>query len=137
MKRSHYLTFILLVAAGCAARVGSGEIFLLLLDPAPAGQDEIYLTAALGGVPVVERGCVRIASPSGDRSRTVLWHRGTELGRDATGYYLRNAKTGTLYRFGQKISFGGGEMPQEWAERGYPEIAKRCGPPYASGWLPK
>ncbi|MCE7033457.1 hypothetical protein LY625_12685, partial [Lysobacter sp. GX 14042] len=86
---------------------------------------------------VVERGCVRVASPDGIRARTVLWHRGTELGKDSTGYYLRNAGTRTIYHFGNQISFGGGEMPSDWAERGYPEVAERCAPPYASGWLPQ
>lgn len=135
MKRPGYY-LLLLSLSGCAGLPG-GKPFLPLLDPPEPGRDEIYLTAALGGVPVIERGCVRIHSPSADRSRTVFWHRGTELGRDAQGYYLRNAKTGTLYRFGTLISFGGGEMPPEWATQKYPEAVRRCGPPYASGWLPE
>ncbi|MFX1724038.1 hypothetical protein [Stenotrophomonas sp. AS1] len=136
MKRLGYC--ILFVAiSGCAAVLGGGEPFLPLLNPPPPGQEEVYLTAALGGVPVIERGCVRIASPAGDRSRTVLWHRGTELGKDSQGYYLLNARTGTRYRFGTVIAFGGGEMPADWAAQSYPEAVRRCGPPYASGWLPK
>lgn len=136
MKLVGSLVFILFVVAGCTTRGGSGEPFLPLLDQVPEEQDEVFLTAALGGVPVVEQGCVRITSSEG-ATRTVLWHRGTELGRDATGYFLRNTATGTAYHFGQQMVFGGGEMPKDWAERGYPEIAKRCGPPYASGWLPR
>lgn len=137
MKYFSRFAFLLVIASGCAALPAAGDPFLPLLDPVPAGQEEIYLTAALGGVPVIERGCVKIAAPGELGSRTVLWHRGTALGRDVDGYYLRNTKTGTVYRFGEPIAFGGGEMPREWAARGYPEVAARCGPPYASGWLPK
>ncbi len=122
---------------GCAVVPSNSEPFLPMLNRPELGQDEIYLTAALGGILVLERGCVRIATPSSNQSRTVLWHQGTELGRDAQGYYLRNAKTGTRYRFGTQISFGGGEMPPEWAAQGYPEVARRCDPPYSTGWLPK
>jgi hypothetical protein len=107
------------------------------LDPPLPGQEEVYLTAALGGIPVIERGCVRIASPSGDRRETVLWHHGTDLNKDSHGYFLRNSKTGTQYRFGTVIAFGGGEMPAKWAAQKYPEVVRRCGPPYSSGWLPK
>jgi len=136
MRRLRY--FVLAIAlSGCAAVPHRDQPFLPLLNSPEPGQEEIYLTAALGGVPVIQRGCVRIKSQFGDASRTVLWHRGTELVKDSTGYYLRNSKTGTLYRFGTNISFGGGEMPQEWAERLYPEATRRCGPPYSSGWLPK
>ena len=136
MRRLGYC-ILLLALCGCAATSGSGEPFLPLFNPAPPGQEEVYLTAALGGIPVIERGCVRVASPTGDGSQTVLWHQGTELGKDSQGYYLRNAKTGARYRFGTTISFGGGEMPAEWAAQGYPEVVRRCGPPYSSGWLPK
>lgn len=83
------------------------------------------------------RGCVRVAGAGSSGFTTVLWHRGAELERDGSGYFLRNAHTGAIYRFGQRIDFGGGQASREWIERQYPEIAKRCGPPYASGWLPR
>ena len=136
MRRLGYCILFIAVS-GCAAVPRRGEPFLPLLKPPPAGLEEVYLTAALRGIPVIERGCVRIASPAGDRSRTVLWHQGTELGRDSQGYYLRNDRTAARYRFGSLVVFGGGEMPAEWAAQSYPEAVRRCGPPYSSGWLPK
>lgn len=93
--------------------------------------------ARASGTLEMVRGCVRVADAGPSGFTTVLWHRGTELGRDGSGYFLRNAHTGTIYRFGQRIEFGGGEASREWIERQYPKIAKRCGPPYASGWLPR
>lgn len=137
MRHSWLLISLFAAIAGCVGLRSAAEPFLPLLAPPPPGQEEIFLLAALGGVPVIHRGCVRIkGSPSGS-IRTVLWHQGTELGRDTDGYFLRNAKTGSVYRFGQVISFGGGAMPAERAAARYPDVVRRCGPPYASGWLPK
>jgi len=135
MKYQWLLAVLIVAAVGCTDVPLSQGPFLPLLDPPAPGQDEVFLTAAFGGIPVVDRGCVRIRA--GSSTSTVLWHHGTELDRDATGYFLRNAKTGTGYRFGQVMSFGGGEMPREWVEAQNPEVARRCGPPYSSGWLPK
>lgn len=122
--------------AGCRTASPDGPVFLPLLDPPASGFDEIRLTAGYAGALVVDRGCVRVAAASGGEVLTVVWHRSTELGRGASGLMLRNAHTGRVYPFGQPIRFGGGEMARDFAERQYPEVAARCGPPYASGWLP-
>ncbi len=94
------------------------------------------MLAAIGGVPGVDHGCVRIKGTHSGSGWTILWHQGTELGHDSNGYFLRNAKTGSVYRFGQVISFGGGGLSSEMAAAQYPEVVRRCGPPYFSGWLP-
>jgi hypothetical protein len=98
--------------------------------------DDVRLTASSSGVLKIVRGCVRVSAGQPSRLVTVLWHRGTELHRDQAGYFLRESYSGATYRFGERFEFGGGTASQDWIEREYPDVAKRCGPPYASGWLP-
>lgn len=128
---------VVALLTGCVASGVQESPFLPMLPPPESGQDEIFLTAAFGGVLKVDQGCIKVASPNGHSTRTVLWHHGTELGRDASGMFLRNAKTGTVYRFGTPIEFGGGEMPDEWVRQRFQNVARRCAGPYASGWLPR
>lgn len=137
MGRFALFAFVASAVAGCRTASPDGAVFLPLLDPPATGLEEVRLTAAYSGSLVVDRGCVRVAGRSGHGALTVLWHRGTELGRDASGPVLRNAHSGRVYPFGRPIRFGGGEMSRDFAERQYPAIAERCGPPYASGWLPE
>lgn len=127
---------VVALLAGCVASGVQERPFLPMLPPPESGQDEIFLTAAFGGVLKVDQGCIKVVSPNGHSTRTVLWHHGTELGRDASGMFLRNAKTGTVYRFGTRIEFGGGEMPDQWVRQRFPNVAQRCAGPYASAWLP-
>lgn len=136
MKHLHLVVIASFCVAACTSSPSTEPAFLPQLDPPPPGFDEIRLTALSSGTLEVVRGCVRVAHGGASRFTTVLWHQGTELDRDGSGYFLRNAHTGTIYRFGQRIEFGGGTAPREWIERRYPETARRCGPPYASGWLP-
>ncbi len=137
MRHSWLLIPLLTAVTGCAELHSATEPFLPLLAPPAPGEDEIFMLSSGSGIPVVDRGCVRIKSTHSRRMGTVLWHQGTELGNDTNGCFLRNVRTGSVYRFGQVISFGGGEMPTEWAASQYPEVARRCGPPYSTGWLPK
>ena len=135
MKRIPLLALAVLLAAACSSLTSTDVAFLPKLDPPRPGLDDVRLTGAFSGVLVVERGCVRLLGRTPSSLTTVLWHNETELHRDGSGYFLRNSLTGTRYQFGRPIAFGGGQAQQEWIERQYPEVAKRCGPPYASGWL--
>lgn len=122
------------LASGCASMSSPEPLpFLPLLAPPPPGTETIAHTALISGRLVVERGCVRLAHR--DRSTTMIWHRGTELGRDRSGLFLRETHNGQVVRFGVQTGFGGGEMPQRHVEEAYPDVAQRCGPPYASGWI--
>ena len=136
MKVFGSLAACAVLLAGCTA-VRLEKSPLLPMLELPPGANEVYLTGGMRGAPVIDRGCVRIASASAGSVRTVLWHRGTELGQDREGYFLRNGATGRVFRFGREFEFGGGEMPREWAEHGYPQAVRQCGGPYASGWLPE
>lgn len=120
------------LVSGCASVPGSEPLpFLPLLAPR---MDEIALTAAVTGRLVVERGCVKLAH--GERTTTVIWERGTELARDASGLFLRETHSGRVVRFGVETQFGGGQQSESYTAQAYPEVARRCGPPYASGWIP-
>lgn len=137
MKIRYLLALGLLVLLGCATRQATTVPFLPMLGPTPAGAEEVYLTGMFAGELVIDRGCVRVRSASAGQTRTILWHRGTERGHDSAGYFLRDARIGKVVRFGTTFSFGGGEMPEEWVQRDYAEVARRCDPPYGSGWLPQ
>lgn len=137
MKHFWQIATTCLAVSGCASPPHDGAAYLPQLDAPQQGAEEIYLTAAFSGTLTMVRGCVKVASDTTPGITTVIWHRGTELHQDRSGYFLRNSRTGAIYRVGQRIEFGGGEMPQKWTERQYPEVSKRCGPPYASGWLSK
>ena len=136
MKHIPLFVVIVLTVAGCTTSPPEGLAFLPKLEPPPAGFDQIRLTGRSTGTLKVVRGCVRVALDRSPGFTTVLWHPGTELHRDRFGYFLRNADTGSVYRFGERIDFGGGTSSRESIEQHYPDIAERCGPPYASGWLP-
>jgi hypothetical protein len=119
---------------GCASADPNEPLpFLPMLAPPPPGTHEIRYTAAQTGKLVVEKGCVKIMS--GRHAETVLWHQGTELGRDASGLFLRETHSGQVVRFGTTTTFGGGNLPEDYVARAYPELAQRCGPPYGSGWI--
>ncbi|RDZ26167.1 hypothetical protein [Lysobacter silvisoli] len=101
--------------------------------PPPPGTVGIALTAGYVGRLLVERGCVKL--DGGRRRTTMLWTPGTTIGRDARGLFLRESHAGGVVRFGAKIHIGGGELPEQFVARAYPEVVQRCGGPYAQGWI--
>lgn len=125
-----------LLSAACAGtgeRAGSLPYLPMEAPPAP-GTVGIALTARYVGRLVVEHDCVKL---DGGRQRTtLLWAPGTTIGRDSAGLFLRESHTGAVVRFGTELHVGGGEMPEDVVARAYPEVAQRCGGPYAQGWIP-
>jgi hypothetical protein len=126
----------LIALVACTSNPRSSELpFFPQVAPTPLGLDEVWLTAAFNGEVVVEKGCVRVRHPEGKNSTTVLWYQGIELSQDASGMSLRDARSGrVLTRFNALTDFGGGTAPAEYIEQRYPEVARRCGPPYAYGY---
>jgi len=133
MKHSKLLLLLALTLVACERLEPS--VLLPLQKPQPPG-GELFFTASFHGVPIVERGCVRVKDAVDGVTRTVLWHGGTELGKDGTGYFLRSAETGRSYSFGSVVTFGGGEAEEKAIAREYPQVFKKCGPPFALGYLP-
>jgi len=127
------LSFLTLVACS-SDRVSSSLPFFPQVAPQPPGSEELWLLAAYRGKLVVENGCVRLRPLEGTHSTTVLWYQGIELDRDKSGLLLRGGRSGKITRFNTLSEFGGGEAPAEYIERDYPEVARRCGPPYAFGY---
>jgi hypothetical protein len=82
---------------------------------------------------VIEDGCVKLRGSRGP-ARTILWYQGIKLDRDEKGLLVRNTFTGGITRFGENAEFGGGGAPDEYVQREYPEVARRCGSPYAFGY---
>jgi hypothetical protein len=133
MKLLATVSFLLL--AGCASnQVAQPLPFFPQVAPPPPGLEEVWLTAAIDGKLVVENGCVKVRSPKAQQSSTVLWYQGIDLGRDKVGLFLRNSHTGNVTRFNVQAKFGGGSASAEHIRRDYPEVARRCGPPYAFGY---
>lgn len=118
----------------CREPLTGSPLFPRLMPPSP-GTDEVFLTGGITGVLVIDHDCVRLRTVGGT-STTVLWHRGIALEHDSNGYLIRHANTGRTFRIGETLRLGGGGMPQRQVQAQYPEVAQRCGPPYASGWLP-
>lgn len=124
-----------LVLAGCASnQVAQPLPFLPQAALQPPEIGEVWLTAAFNGKLVVESDCVKVRAPKSRRSTTVLWYQGMELHRDKEGLYLRSAHTGNIARFNVPVEFGGGSASAEHIQNTYPEVARRCGPPYAYGY---
>lgn len=125
----------ILVLAGCAARHVAAPLpfFPRLAPPAP-GLAEIWLTAAFDGRLVVEDGCVKVHPSNAQRSVTVLWHQDIELRRDTKGLFLLTPRNGHVTRFDVPANFGGGLVSAARIQQTYPEVARRCGPPYAYGY---
>jgi hypothetical protein len=127
------LSFVLL--GGCASKQAAQPLpFFPQVAPQPPGLEEIWLTAAFEGRLVVENGCVKVRSPKTQQGSTVLWYQGIELDRDRFGLFLRSSHTGNVTRFNTPVKFGGGAVSEEYIERDYPEVARRCGPPYFFGY---
>jgi hypothetical protein len=130
-----------LIALGAASGAAAQEQAVLLPrlappPPLPPGVTEAFPAVAYwGGRLEVVRGCVRYVVTD-SRAYTVLWRHSTEFGLDRSGYFLRAPRSKTIYRMGQPMAVGGGAPTDEQAvARAYPEIARRCGPPYMMGWL--
>ena len=122
--------------SACASHVlDESTPFFPKVAPPHAGTEQVMLTAAFRGEPIVERGCVKVRSPGSSSATTVLWYQGAELGRDAQGLFLRDQRSSRMVRFNEPANFGGGSAPSEYVERAYPEVARRCGGPYAFGYL--
>jgi hypothetical protein len=134
MKTFATVSPILLALVACASNQASSPLpFFPQVAPQPPGLDEVWLLAAYRGEVIVENGCVKLRSPDGTLSTTVLWYQGVELDRDESGLLLRGPG-GSITRFNTLSEFGGGEASPEYVERDYPEVARRCGPPYAYGY---
>ncbi len=134
MKRLAALSFLFLV--GCASNQVAQPLpfFPQLAPPLPGGLKEVRLLAAFGGKLVVENDCVKLRYREGQKSTTVLWYQGIELRRDKLGLFLRSSHTGKVTRFNVPVAIGGGQASPEYIQRAYPEVARRCGPPYALGY---
>lgn len=125
-----------LVLTGCVSnQVAQPLPFLPQVALQPPEIGEVWLTAAFDGKLMVESDCVKVRAPKAQRSTTVLWYQGMELHRDKEGLYLRSAHTGEIARFNVPVEFGGGSASAEHIRQAYPEVARRCGPPYAYGYL--
>jgi hypothetical protein len=136
MKILAVMSSSLLALVACANNPRESELpFFPQVRPTPPGLDEVWLTAAFTGQVVNEKGCVKVRHPRTERSTTVLWYQGIELGKDSSGMFLRDAQSGKiLTRFNTITDFGGGTAPADYIGQSYPEVARRCGPPYAYGY---
>ena len=140
MQRLTQAGILLLLLPACQAppqppaRQGSG-VFLPLTTAPPAGVTESSATASLTGRLVVAGGCVRVEDLETGEPTTVLWHHDTQLVQTRSGYSLVNRRTGVTRPIGEVVQFGGGGIRRDAVEREYAEIARRCGGPYATGWL--
>jgi hypothetical protein len=124
-----------LALAGCAShQAGAPLPFFPQAAPAPPGLDEVWLTAAFSGQVVIEKGCVKVRSPGARHGTTVLWYQGIALDRDESGLFLRVVHNGKVTRFDTPSQFGGGDVGTDDVETSYPDVARRCGPPYAYGY---
>jgi hypothetical protein len=127
------LSFLALVA--CASNQANSPLpFFPQVAPPPPGFEEPWLLSAFSGELVVEDGCVKLRSPKGSRGTTVLWYQGIELDRDSSGLFLRVDGSEQVTRFNVSSDFGGGEAPTGYIDGAYPEVARRCGPPYLYGY---
>lgn len=121
--------------AACTHGSWSGDMPVFpKVKVAPPGLDQVWLTAGMSGKLVVENGCVKLRGPRGGKAKTILWYEGIELDRDEKGLFLRNTFTGGITRFNEPAGFGGGGAPEEFVVAEYPEVARRCGGPYAFGY---
>ena len=135
MKNLATVGSVLLALVACAShQAGLPLPFFPQVAPQPPGLDEVRLLGAYRGELIVENGCGKLRSPDGTHSTTVLWHQGVALERDESGLLFRSSPAGSITRFNTLSEFGGGEASPEYVERDYPEVAQRCGPPYASGY---
>ena len=135
MRTPAIFTLLLVALAACASnRANTPLPFFPQAAPQPPGLEEIWLLAAYRGEVIVEKGCVKLRSAGGARTTTMLWYQGIELAQDEAGLFLRGGPGGKITRFNTLSDFGGGEAQREHVERDYPEVARRCGPPYAYGY---
>ena len=125
-----------LFLGGCASHQVTQPLpfFPQAAPPLPGGLKEVRLLMGFGGELVVENDCVKLRYRKGQQSTTVIWHQGLELGRDKIGLFIRNSHTGGITRFNVPVKVGGGDALPEYVQRAYPEVARRCGPPYALGY---
>ena len=135
MKSPAHFCFVALLLFGCAhSQPEHPRPFFPQLASPPPGLEEVWLTAAFEGTLVVADGCVKVRSLDGQLDTTVLWYQGIELVRDKSGLSIQNIHTGETARFNVPAKFGGGDASDEHVQRNYPEVARRCGPPYAVGY---
>ncbi|MFO1474922.1 MAG: hypothetical protein U1F20_10755 [Lysobacterales bacterium] len=136
MRPSILVVLMPLALAACTSNPARSRLpfFPQVAPTPPGGYDPTWLTAAFEGEVVVENGCVKVRYPGARPSTTVLWYQGIELDRDERGLFLRDESGAHVTRFHTMTQFGGGEAPAKYIEKAYPEIARRCGPPYAYGY---
>ena len=135
MKTLAAISFCALLLAGCVHDQRDTSLpFFPQLPPSPDGFEEVWLTAAFEGTLVISEGCVKVRSLDGQSDTTVLWYHGIELARDRSGLLIRNTYTGDVARFNVPSRFGGGDASEENVQRNHPEVARKCGPPYAVGY---
>ena len=125
----------LLLLTSCVVRsVESPLPYLPRVATPPDGAEQVMLAGLISGKLVVDKGCVKIRRGRSSHFTTVLWYKGTELGRDQKGLFLRETTSGNVVRFGSPAYFGGGDASQEHIEQAYPEVARLCGGPFAFGY---
>ena len=136
MKRFWSLLVLTVFAIGCARVVQNPEDILLpRLAPAPvAGTEDVRLQALLIGRLTVDRGCIKVENSG--QMVTVLWYSEVQLAQKSPAM-LRDSSTGRTYRIGDQVRVGGGSGDPGTVNREFPEVARRCGPPYVVGYFSK
>jgi hypothetical protein len=74
-----------------------------------------YPTARLDGTLVVAEQCLRILATESGTSYLPIWHADFTLGSDQGVVAIRDARGQVLWRVGDSVHIGGGEMPADAA----------------------
>ena len=136
MKRYWLAMILTALAAGCTNPTPPmDEVLLPRLKPLRSGTDDVRLQALLVGRLVIDQGCIKIENAG--HLITVLWHNEVELVPGERPPVLRDTSTGRTYLIGENVRTGGGSSDPNYVAREHPEVASRCGPPYAVGYFYK
>ncbi len=110
---------LLIVAAsanlvGCATvpapQVNDRLPYVAILRPPPHGEPDIFLTAAFDTHIWIDSNCVLMGNRRAGY-HLPLFFRGTQVGRDRAGLFLREVETGRKFRNGDRVKGGGGGSP--------------------------
>ena len=131
MKRCLSLLVLTALTTSCA-RVDepADDVLLPRLAPVAAAPGDPRQQALLMGRLVVDQGCIKVGTV------TVPWHSEVQLVQKRPPI-LRDTSTGRTYRIGDQVHVGGGSGDPATVDRGFTELAKRCGPPYFNGYFSK
>lgn len=129
--------------AACSQPTATTTATSLPVDVAPfiaraAQPADAEMQALTGGVLSIVDGCVRIAPPTGNPGRLVVWPAETVVDASTGAVRIRNTRTGVEVAIGETVQLSGGEGAEIDQSQLAEPIPAACPGPYwfaGSQWM--